>query len=77
MDAFILAQNFNKAQYADGVFIRLTGGTVHEFHPWTKVDGYLDAATMTPDQIEYWLDYCVNTLGYVYNGNGKGAGHVN
>jgi hypothetical protein len=74
MDNNIVTCDPHKAQYGDGVFIRLTGGKVHEFQPRPKVDGYLDAATMTAKEAAGWLAYCVNVLGYVYNG--KGAGHA-
>jgi hypothetical protein len=58
-----VARNWRKAQYAEGVLIRLTGGMVHDFQPWPKIDGYLDALTMTANEAAPWLAYC-NTLGY-------------
>ena len=64
----IATQPAYTAQYADGVFIRLTGGMVHDFQHPAKRDGYMDANTMTRTEAASWLAYCVNTLGYVYNG---------
>lgn len=74
MDTYSITQFEAQAQYADGVFIYLTGGRVHAFQPTAKVNGYLDASIMTAAERAGWLAYCVNTLGYVYGG--KAAGHV-
>lgn len=67
MDGNTLAQDpaARKAQYADGVFIRLTGGIVHDFQPEVKRAGYQDAGSMAPAQAAAWVDFCVNSLGYV------------
>ena len=66
MDANIVNHDLAKAQYADGVFIRLTGGMVHDFQPEAKRAGWHDAGNgMTLAEKTAWLDYCVTVRGYV------------
>lgn len=73
----IVPQDHDKAQYADGVFIRLTGGQVFDFQPAAKRRGYHDAGNgMTPAEKAAWVDFCVNERGYVPR-KWQGGGYAN
>jgi len=66
MPTNIVTDDLANAQYADGVFIRLTGGLVQDFQPEAKRAGFRDAGNgMTLTEKAAWVDFCVNRLGYV------------
>jgi len=58
-------RKFNQAKYAEGVFIAMTGGAVHDFDPLDKRLGYTDALKMTQHEKGLWFDWCIANLGYV------------
>jgi len=76
MIANIVTHDPAQAQYADGVFIRLTGGIVHDFQPEAKRAGFRDAGNgMTLAEKTAWVAFCVDQLGYVPR-NWQGAGYA-
>lgn len=72
----IVTHDLAQAQYADGVFIRLTGGLVYDFQPEPKRAGYHDAGNGMPlAEKAAWVAFCVDQLGYVAR-NWQGAGYA-